>query len=197
MAWRGGGYGPEEPLALPKEINVFGLALGDAMDNGQKMIVAFDGSDHIRIFSPSGEEQWKSVEPYGGSINYIEIWSQNEGDMDRLYLPQRICVQDVDGDGDHEILVVSNQGSLGRLFGRYRKFTSGQIVSLSRKNIGLTLYWQTPKISGCISDYVIGDFDSDGSNEILAAVVVSRGTALTDAKSSIIVYKLIRPGPSR
>lgn len=196
MAWQDGGYLPEEPLTLPKGINVFGLALGDVMGNGQKMIVAFDGSDHIRIFSPSGEEQWKSVEPYGGSINYLEIWSQNGGDMDRLYLPQRIYVQDIDGDGKQELVVVRNQGSLGRLFSRYRKFTSGQIVSLSRKNIGLALDWEAPKISGCISDYVIGDFDNDGRDEILAAVVVSRGTALTDARSSIIVYKLIQPDPS-
>lgn len=196
LAWSNGEYEPGEPLTLPKGINIFGLALGDVMNKGQQMIASFDGSDHIRIFSPSGEEQWKSVEPYGGSINSLEIRSQHGGDMDRLYLPQRIYVQDVDGDGDHELVVVSNQGSLGRLFSHYRKFTSGQIVSLSWKNIGLALNWQTPKVSGCISDYAIGDFDNDGRDDILAAVVASRGTALTDARSSIIEFDFVRPGPT-
>ncbi len=190
LAWSNGEYEPEEPLTLPKGINIFGIALGDVMNKGQQMIAAFDGSDRIRIFSPSGEEKWKSVEPYGGSINYLEIRSQHGGDTDRLYLPQRIYVQDVDGDGDHELVVVSNQGLLGRLFSRYRKFTSGQIVSLSWKNIGLTMNWQTPKVSGCISDYAIGDFDNDGRDDILAAVVVAPGTIVTDARSSIIGYDL-------
>ena len=190
LAWGDGGYGPEERLTLPKGINVFGLALGDVMNKGQQMIAAFDGSDHIRIFSPSGEEQWKSVDPYGGSVNYLEFYTHESAATERLYLPQRIYVQDVDGDGDHELVVVSNQGSLGRLFSRYRKFTSGQIVSLSWKNIGLALNWETPKISGCISDYAIGDFDNDGMDEIIAAAVFEQGSIATDPKSSILGYDL-------
>lgn len=190
LAWRNGEYVPEEQLALPKGINIFGLALGDVMNNGQRMIVSFDKGDQISFFAPSGEEQWKSDESYGGSMNYLEYNSQPGGDSDRLYLPQRIFIRDLDKDGRHEMIVVNNQLSRGQWFKRLRKFKNGHLESLSWEVTGLTLNWQTPKISGHISDYAIGDFDQDGRDEVVAAVVAAKGGALSDARSSIIGYEV-------
>ena len=193
LTWRNGEYEPEERLTLPKGINVFGFALGDVMNNGQQMIVAFDKGDHIRLFTLSGEEEWQSDESYGGSMNYLEFSSQAGGsDTDRLYLPQRIYIRDLDRDGKNEVIVASNQGSLGRLFARFRRFTSGHVASLSWGALGLTLTRQTPKISGHISDYAIGDFDNDGAEEVVVARVGKQGTAITSARSSIIGYEIIQ-----
>ena len=190
MAWRNGEYVPEEQLALPKGINIFGLALGDVMNNGQRMIVSFDKGDHLHLLTPSGEEQWQSDESYGGSMNFLEYNSRPGGDSDRLYLPQRIFIRDLDKDGRHEIIVVSNQLTRGQWFKRLRKFKNGHLESLSCKTTGLTMNWQTPKVSGYISDYAIGDFDHDGRDEVVAAVVADTGGALSDARSSIIGYKV-------
>jgi hypothetical protein len=168
------------------------------MNNGQQMVAAFDEDDHIRLFSPSGEEQWKSEELYGGSMNFLEFSIEAGGeDMDRFYLPQRIFIRDLDGDGKHEVIVASNHGSLGRLFASYRKFTSGQIVSLSWKDLGLMPTWQTPKVSGHISDCAIGDFDHDGSEEVVVSQVGKKGTAITSARSSIIGYELTQPSSAQ
>ncbi|MCK4729359.1 MAG: VCBS repeat-containing protein, partial [Desulfobacterales bacterium] len=198
LTWRDGEYRQQEPLTLPRGINIFGFALGDVMNNGQQMIVAFDKGDHIRIFSLSGNEEWKSDKPHGGSMNYLEFSSQAGGsDTDRLYLPQRIFIRDLDRDGKNEVIVASNQGSLGRLFARFRRFTSGHVASLSWGPLGLTLTRQTPKISGHISDYAIGDFDNDGRDEVIVAQVAKQGTAVTSAKSAIIVYELGRPASER
>lgn len=197
LAWRNGEYVSEEQLALPKGINIFGLALGDVMNNGQRMIVSFDKGDHICLLTPSGEEQWKSDESYGGTMNYLEYDSRPGGDSDRLYLPQRIFIRDLDKDGRHEMIVVSNQLSRGRWFKRLRMFKNGHLESLSWKATGLTLNWQTPKISGHISDYAIGDFDHDGRDEVVAAAVAAKGGALSDARSSIIAYKVAEPSSVR
>jgi TolB-like protein len=193
LTWRDGQYRQQEPLTLPKGINVFGFALGDVMNNGQQMIVAFDKGDHIRLFTMSGEEQWQSDESYGGSMNYLEFSSHADGsDTDRLYLSQRIYIRDLDRDGKNEVIVASNQGSLGRLFARFRRFTSGHVASLSWGPLGLTLTRQTPKISGHISDCAIGDLDNDGAEEVVVAQVAKRGTAITSARSSINGYEIIQ-----
>ena len=197
LAWRDGEYGPEERLTLPKGTNVFGFAMGDVMNNGRQMIVTFDKGDYIHLFTPSGKEEYKTDERYGGSMNYVESWSKHENVPERLYLPQRICVHDLDGDGRPDVVVASNQGSLGRLFGRLRRFESGRMAGLSWTSIGLMQMWQTRKISGHISDCAIGDLDNDGSAEVVAAQVAKQGTAVTSARSAIIVYELGRPASGR
>jgi TolB-like protein len=198
LAWRNGEYGPEERLRLPKGINIFGFALGDVMNKGQQMIVAFDEGDHILLFTPSGEEQWKSDEPYGGSMNYLEFDLQHgPGDTERIYLSQRIFIRDVDGDGKQDVIVASNQGSLGRLLASYRRFESGQIVSLLWNGLSLGPNRQTPKISGHISDCAIGDFDHDGRDEVVVAQVGRQGKLIKRARSSIIGYELPQPSSAR
>ena len=198
LTWRDGEYGPGERLTLPKGINIFGFAVGDVMNTGEQMIVAFDEGDHIRLFSPSGEEQWKSDEPYGGSMNYLEFrMDSGRGDnMDRLYLPQRIFVRDVNGDGKDEVIVASNEGPLGRLFARLRKFSSGRTVVLSWSGSEFVPRWQTAKMSGHVSDCAIGDFDRDGRDEVVAAHVAKQGTMVTAARSSIVAYEFAQPRSS-
>jgi hypothetical protein len=57
--------------------------------------------------------------------------------------------------------------------------------------------WQTPKVSGHISDCAIGDFDHDGSEEVVVSQVGKKGTAITSARSSIIGYELTQPSSAQ
>jgi len=109
---------------------------------------------------------------------------------ERFYLPQRIYIRDLIGDGKHEVVVASNKGSLGRLFGRFRDFSSGRTMVLSWNGSGLAPMWQTAKTSGYVSDCAIADFDNDGKDEVVVAAVESKGTMVTAAKSSIMAYEL-------
>ncbi len=197
LDWHNGEYAQQERLTSLTKINVFGFALGNVMNTSEPVIVAFDESDYVRVFTSSGEEQWKSPERYGGSTNYLESDSPTRGgSADGLFLPQRIFIKDLDSNGKHEVIVVSNQGDLGRLFARYRKFSSAHLTCLSWEGPGLTPLWQTKEISGYISDYALGDFDQDGKDEILVAVVAARGTAITSARSSIIGFEVPQPAPT-
>jgi hypothetical protein len=200
LMWRDGDYQPAERLTLPKGVNLFGFAIDDVMNNGEQMVAAFDQGDHLRLFSRSGEEQWKSDDRYGGSMNYLEFsMSGTSADdlMDRLYLPQRIFIRDMDNDGKNEVIVSSNKEVFGRMLAVLRKFNGGHIAALSWNNLGLTPNWRTPQVSGYISDFVIGDFDHDGSDEVVVAQVHPGWTAINKAKSSIIGYELPQPSPAQ
>ena len=199
LAWANGKYEPQEPLGLPKGVNIYGFAQGDVKNNGLQMTIAFDREDRLRLFSLSGDEKWKSGERFGGNMNYVESWMKNSDISDRLYLPQRICVLDLNGDGKQEVVVPSNESQIGRLFAKFRTFSTGHMASLSWSGLTLAPELQTPKLEGYISDFGIGDFDHDGTDEVVVAHVDKGGLPIVGgSKSSIISYEINpKPSPAR
>jgi hypothetical protein len=76
---------------------------------------------------------------------------------------------------------------------RFRKFTRFQIEALSWNGLGLVTNWKTQETSGYIRDFVVGDFDNDGQDELIAAVISKEGRLVgTAQKSSVIAYDLNR-----
>ncbi|MBW1858884.1 MAG: VCBS repeat-containing protein [Deltaproteobacteria bacterium] len=198
LAWGNGEYEPGERLKLPKRVNIFGFALGDAMNNGQPSIIAYDETDKIRIYDVSADEQWRSDKRYGGSMNYLEYkmhMDGAQGDVGHYFLPQRIFVRDLNNDGINEVIVSHNKGSVGELFSRLRHFSNGHVTSLFWNRYELYPNLQTPGVKGYISDFCIGDYDHDGRDEVVVAQVRKQGTLLTSSKSVIIGYELPQPAP--
>lgn len=200
LTWGNGEYEFGERLNLPKRVNVFGFALGDPMNNGQLSIIAYDEADKIGIYSMSGDEQWKSDERYGGSMNYLEYamhMSGAQGDVGFYFLPQRIFVRDLNDDGTNEVIVSHNKGSVGKLFSRLRHFSNGHVTSLFWNRYELYRNFQTPGVKGYISDFCLGDYDHDGRDEVVVAQVQRHGTLVTSSKSTIIGYELPQPAPAQ
>jgi len=198
LTWQNGEYELGERLKLPKRVNVFGFALGDAMNNGQQSIIAYDETDKICVYDASGNEQWKSDERYGGSMNYLEYtmhMSGAQGDVGYYFLPQRIFVRDLNDDGINEVIVSHNKGSIGELFSRLRHFSNGYVTSLFWNRYELYRNFQTPGVKGYISDFCLGDYDHDGRDEVVVAQVQKHGTLVTSSKSMIIGYELPQPVP--
>ena len=67
LLWQNGDYEPAQEQVLPRGVNVFGFATGNITSDGRNMTVAFNKSDYLYIKDPSGAEEWKSAEAYGGS----------------------------------------------------------------------------------------------------------------------------------
>ena len=195
LAWRNGEYESVDILKMPREVNVFAFTMGDVMNDGKEMILMFNEDDYLQILTKSGSKEWKSDEYYGGSVNYLDIKpASGDSESDRLFLAQRIFIKDLDRDGKKEVIVIKNRAGASRLFKRFRRYTSGEIVSLSWDGLGLALNWKTRKIHGYVSDFFIADFDNDGQEELVAAVVISKGASfLSKAKSAIISYNLAIP----
>ncbi len=119
MTWQNGKYEPAQRQKLPKDANVFSFNYGDVMNNGQEMIVAFTPEEYLRILGKDMDQQWKSSKSMGGSGVYLEYVMDGQSDsssplagvpeMDNFYIPQRILVADMEGDGKNEVIVVNNR----------------------------------------------------------------------------------------
>lgn len=187
MTWQNGAYESAEKLSLPKKTTVYDFALGDVMNTGAEMVVSLEPDDRLRIQTAGGKKEWKSDERYGGSENFIRRSPDSEK---RTFLPQRIFITDLNQNGKTEVTVSKNHSTTGHVLSNYRRYSSGQFVSLTWDGFGLSENWQTRKLSGYFADYAIGDVDNDGDPELVAAVVIEREGLVSGARSAIIAYEL-------
>jgi len=202
LKWVHGYYISTNKEILPKGVNVYGFSYGDVLNSGQEMILGFNDSEYLRLFNANGSEEWSSSDPYGGSSAYLEPPAEIEAakktrsdpdprSQNRLYLPQRILVTDLDNDKKKEILVVKNIDTTGGVFSRVRIFKSGYFECLSWDNVGLSPKWKTRKFSGYISDYTLGDIDNDGKDELVFLLVTQTGgSTLGDDRSFVVSWKI-------
>jgi TolB-like protein len=192
MSWQNSGYEPANQVLPARRASLMGFAFGDAMNNGQEIAIAYTKSDRIRMIDPSGKETWSSSEAYGGSTLYFAMPKTGPGDPEnRQYFPMRLLIGDPDGNGKNEIIAVKNYEVAGRKLTQYRQFTDAQIESLSWDGLGLAVNWATRKTSGYIRDFAVGDFDNDGVDELVAAVIVKDAFIVgMTPKSTVIAYDL-------
>jgi len=193
LEWNGSGYDAGPPVELPGGLTVFDFALGDIMKDGRELVIAFDKYDHLRLLKPSGGREWEGKDTYGGSENFLEVpvpGNARDQDIDRVFLPQRLLVVDLDRDGQSEVVVVRNHALTGRVFDRFRRFDEVQFESLSWDGLGLSRNWHTRKVSGYACDYAVGDFDNDGRPDLVAALVTTRPSPISKPRSSVIAYDL-------
>ena len=191
LEYRQGGYVELDRAPVPRNVSVFGFALGDALNSGRTAVAAFTKDDFIRIFDDKGEDQWTSADAYGGSMNYVDTRNASTGsigaykEFERTYLSPRLFIHDVDGDGKYELIAVRNREATDRLLSRIRIFQTGRIECMEWNTLGMRLKWKTQDVPGYISDYAIADMDNDGKPELVFSVVSKRGSALTDSRSFI------------
>ncbi len=191
MKWKGASYAPGEPVTSAKWNNLMGFTIGDLMNKGETLTAAYDKNDHIRLISRSGEVIWKGGDKYGGSMRYCLLPKVERGTDNRQYLPMRLLVTDIDADGKKELITAKNYDIAYSLLKTFRKFTKTQIVSLFWDGIGLAANWKTQETSGHISDIAVGDFDNDGVNELVAALILKDGDIIgTTPQSVVIAYDL-------
>lgn len=191
MSWQNSDYVPGNKLLPQKSANLMGFTFGNAMNTGQDVAVVYDKSDHIMIVEPSGKVVWTSSERYGGSTIYFSLPRIEQDSENLFYLPMCVHIRDLGADGKYEVIAARNYGATGRLLERFRKFTDSHIEVLTWDGLGLADEWKTRKISGYIRDFEIGDFDNDGKDELVAAVIMKEDTMVwTTPESSLIAYEL-------
>ncbi len=151
----------------------------------------------MRIVAPDGKDLWTSKERYGGVTNSYD--TEKKKDMDfsygnsppwRVYIPGRILIRDLDGDGLNEVIINRNTTSGTRLFDRIRSFDSGEIYNLVWQEGTLTTNWKTKQIDGYISDFQVKDVDNDGEAELVVSVIDLGGITTRKGTSKIYFYKL-------
>jgi len=201
MAWVNGAYRPQEKIILPDQASVFGFAYGDLTGDGVPNTMAFVKDDRLQLSLIGGREEWSSTDAYGGKYTWL-ISNQQYREGQRMsstrvdplpeqlfFIPQRILLTDFDRDGRNEVLVVKNEDVTGGLMSRVRSYREGRFENLAWDNVGMRAVWRTRKFSGYISDYNMGDFNNDGTEEVVFAVVKKFGDPMTgDSKSYLVSW---------
>jgi len=196
MTWQGSDYARGAPIIRGRRANVIGVAYDDVVADGLSRVVAYSPGDRIRIYEPNGEEVWAGSKRLGGNMYSFTLPTLDTSALENMqYFPMRLRTADIDRDGKVEVIAAANRSLLAGTLQRFRTFQKSELTSFSWNGLGLVPKWKTSEISGRISDFFIGDFDNDGSDELVLAVVLKEGSiAFTDAKSTIIAYDLTAPG---
>jgi len=186
LMWQNSGYEPADRIMGPKKANVMGFSFGHAMNDGSEAAVVFDPLDYLRVYGSSGNQIWKDGEKSGGTPHYFELPDAGSKDMKNYaYYPMRILIQDINKDGKNDVITVRNQ-RLSELIS-FRSFSSGEIEVRNWDGVGLSVLWTTRKLSGYFSDFGVGDFDNDGQDELVAALVLNTGSVITTTPKSVLV----------
>jgi TolB-like protein len=206
------GVMPQERIVMPDYVNLFDFALADVTGDGAEEIVAINRADRLYVVKPNGAVLWVSDEFYGGTSRYIgedydlvgrvglDIDSQSssdvigkEGSGKRLYLPSRIIVMDVNGDGRDDIIVNKNLSSASRHIENYKRYKTGEIYAMTWNGIALTDLWQTKKIDGYIPDFQFLHLPTaENRAKLFVGLVLSTGWTSTFAggESTILMYDI-------
>jgi TolB-like protein len=195
MVWKNKSFERGPKMNFPKETMIFGIALGNIRSKATLDLLALDDSEWLRIVAPDGKDLWSSRGHYGGTNNFYDTKKKRvEGDRYpppyRVYIPGRIVLKDLDGDGLSEVLVNKNMVSSTRILERVRFFDSGEIHNLVWEENALTTNWKTREIEGYISDFQVKDADNDGEPELVVSVIDVGGIATRTGTSKIYFYKL-------
>ncbi len=191
MIWQNKEYVADKHIKTPRHINVLGFTQGIVLEDGRKASVAYKDDNRLNIIDPSGDVIWKHSERYGGSTLYYAGNITDPGDAEnKIYLPMRILARNNGAIGESEIIAVKNYETM-KMRSRRRNFNETHIESFSWDGLGLATKWKTRKFSGHIRDFAVADFDNDGKDEVVAAVILEEGAIVTTKpKTTIIAYEV-------
>jgi TolB-like protein len=189
--------GPEMPF--PRGTIIFGLAMGDIRNNGTAELVGIDYSERLRITGKDKKSSWTSGEQYGGTINFYDnnakkkMWEATIHSSTanwRVFIPGRVLIKDLDGDGLNEVIVNKNISSTTDWADKLRWFKKGEIYNLVWDEGDLITNWKTKEIGGYISDFQIKDIDNDGFEELVVSVMDLGNITDRKGTSNIFIFKL-------
>lgn len=153
-------------LPLPDSVNLFDFAFADIDGNKVVETLVVNHSEKLLVYDGQNKLIWVSDHNFGGSQNYIgpsrsERNSRDsanaaidlDADRELSFLPTRIIIRDIDGDGKQEIIVGRNKRDSYTFLRNYRLYDGGDIACLRWQDSGLKEIWRTNTIPGYIADY--------------------------------------------
>lgn len=193
VKWTGGAYKLGERLALPRNLNIFGMAYGAVRKPDRPEVVIYNSDGYVEFQSPSGKENWASTEHYGGGSNAIVFTDESQWDVqDYIFLSPRIYLHDMDGDNIQELIVVNNQKSFkaSSVLDRHRFYAKGRLEWLKWQGGGIRSIGQTLDLAKFIADFTLVDVDGDGELDVVAAVVQKTRGMTSKGSSYLVSFKI-------
>jgi TolB-like protein len=204
MKAEGGTYVPtdrtvKKPL---KASNLYNLLLADLNGSGRTMTLMIGLSYDLMVFSPSGDLLFQGGEVYNASDKIIRVPAasqlDNPGwDEGWYFLPTRMVLSDLDGDGRAEVILVRNLDRMGGLLGRMRMYYQGTIYSLYWNGMSMMENWRTPRIGGYITDYTIADVGNVGRPALVMSISTTRLKGMSMKDQGHIVAFTLKPSSTK
>ncbi|SDO76427.1 FG-GAP repeat domain-containing protein [Desulforhopalus singaporensis] len=160
---------PQQQLALPPGLNLFDFSYADLDGDNFYEVVAVDGDEHLRVYSPSNQLMWVSSAKFGGSKMYLgpntggaineqdrkNFTADEDGDRELVFVPARILVTDLDQNGADEIVINENKMTAFGFFEKLRPYKSGSVVGMAWVGDELVEAWRTGSYRGYLVDYAV------------------------------------------
>jgi TolB-like protein len=193
LQWQGNRLVPGNRLLEGRKANLLGLAYGDIALNGQSQVIAYSTEDRLRLYNATGtgDYVWEESERSGGNMAYFKPPKAEPGVENKQFFPLRIRLTDIDRDGKTEVLVAGHDELANNMAKDFRSFSKARLESKVWDGLTLSTQWKTQEFSGRASDFVVGDFDNDGADELVVAVVAKEGAIIfSDAVCNLVAFDL-------
>ncbi len=141
-----GEYVRGKEISLPKGLTVFDIAYADLDGSGRQKMIAINRANNLQVYDEAGTLLWTDPGEYGASTNYLGTMATAARSNTKIYVPPKIVVHDVTGDGIVDIVVGKNRMKVVKYFKRYRYFEGSSIVALSYQQEKLVPLWETKKL---------------------------------------------------
>jgi TolB-like protein len=180
MVWKKRSFEKGPKMPFPKETNIFAVAMADLRGEGKPEFITLDQFDRLNVLSENGKIKWKSSDHFGGTDIFYDTKRKKRDDYRddtpwRVYIPGRILVKDLNGEGIPQVIVNKNE-LVTRIIERSRMFETGEIHGLIWEESGLVSDWKTRALRNYVADFQVKDADNDGNEELVVAVVGSEET---------------------
>jgi TolB-like protein len=195
LVWKKTTFEQGPKLPFPPDTKLFGLALIDTKTPGAPDPLIVDEFGRLRVLGPKGNYTWSSFDSFGGTDNYYETKKYKvdsyrglDSPPYRVYIPGRILVRDLDGDGFNELIMNRNISAFGTaMFEKAKTFNKSEVVNMIWDQNNFLKIWQTREMDGYIADYQIRDVDNDGRDELVVALV-NRSDAFERKRTSTLYF---------
>jgi hypothetical protein len=175
----------QERLPVPNGINLFNFAFADLDGDGGHEVVALDDSFKLHVIK-NGSTTWKSEERFGGTQRFIGGEPSSESGKNprgndyvdgvgelyqEFFIPSRILVSDVDGDGVDDIILNRNPETLSTVAPRMIQYSSGYVVDYQVKSLAMK--------SATVTD-----------DELFIGMVLNTGSfnPISSDQSTVVIY---------
>lgn len=200
----------KEQLPVPGDINLFDFSMADLDGDGKVEVISIDQTDRLTVLQTSGKQMWKGDGRFGGSLRYVggrSRYIQTEGpdspledidgaeniSEDRIYIPSRIVVEDINNDNLPDIILNRNLSTASRLLKNLKSYPSGEIHGLAWNGIGMSELWRTRKLDGYVATYQLIKDKQDKTKAVLYVGLVMQ-TGWMDVfrakESTVLIYQL-------
>ena len=188
LTWDGSQYTVRDQMTPANAGSVLGSAIGDLYNDGTWAAAVSGLDDAIRVLSSRGKILGRESGSYGSGMQKVNLGVTGRGDSEAVvYLPVRLLIVDVEGNGRKELVVIQNKDTAGKKLEGLRLFEEARVVGFSWANAGLVKQWETRAIDGYIADLTLTDLDGDGQKELLAAVVEKAGGSFFSKPKSYLI----------